>query len=65
MHIALHGRDQEFALTAGIGVFRLLRFEIRCEVGDRPLHHPRALHDLREEHFPRAKEIAHDLHAVH
>ena len=32
---------------------------------DRALHRARALHDLRQEHPPRAEEVADDLHPVH
>jgi hypothetical protein len=35
------------------------------EVGDGLLHHPRRLHDLREEHLAGAEEVADDVHAVH
>ena len=43
----------------------LLRLHERLQVGDRTLHRARALHDLRQEHLPRAEEVAHDLHPVH
>ena len=43
----------------------LLGFHVRLEVGDRALHRAGALHDLREEHPPRAEQVADDAHPVH
>ena len=34
-------------------------------MGDRLLHHPRALDHLRQEHLSRAEQVAHDIHPVH
>ena len=34
-------------------------------MGDRLLHHARALHDLRQEHLAGAEQVADDVHAVH
>ena len=35
------------------------------QIGDRLLHHARRFHDLRQEHFAGAKQIADDVHAGH
>ena len=35
------------------------------QVGDRLLHHARALDDLRQEHLAGAEQVADDVHAVH
>jgi hypothetical protein len=35
------------------------------QVGDRLLHHARALDHLRQEHLARAEQVADDVHAVH
>ena len=43
----------------------LLGFHVGLEVRHRALHRACALHHLREEHLPRAEEVADDLHAVH
>ena len=43
----------------------LLLLHEGLEVGDGLLHRARGLHDLREEHLPRAEQVAHDLHPVH
>ncbi len=71
VHVALHGREHDRALRGGLeraarGHARLaLGFHERLEVGDRALHRPGALDDLRQEHLPGAEQVADDLHAVH
>ena len=35
------------------------------QISDRLFHHPRAFHDLRQEHFAGAEQIADDTHAGH
>ena len=50
---------------ADVAGLRLLRLHERQQIGDRLLHHARALDDLREEHLARAEEVADDVHAVH
>ena len=63
VHVALDRRDHDLPWRALPG--GLLRLHVRLEVGDRPLHRPRALHHLREEHPSRAEEVADDRHPVH
>ena len=60
--VALHGGEHD---PGGGRPARLLGLHVGLEVRDRPLHRPGALHDLRQEHLPRAEEVADDLHAVH
>ena len=62
VHVALDRREHDAGRR---GVLGLLRLHVRLEVGDRALHRARALDDLRQEHLPRAEEVAHDLHPVH
>ena len=62
--VALDRREHELPLRARLAL-HALGLHVRLEVGDGALHRPRALHDLREEHLPRAEEVAHDLHPVH
>ena len=62
VHVALDRREHDRALHAAAG---LLLLHVRLEVRDGALHRARALHDLREEHLPRAEEVADDLHAGH
>ena len=63
VHVALDGREQHLALALRRAVLLLLH--VRLEVGDRALHHPRRLDDLRQEHPARAEEVADDAHPVH
>ena len=44
---------------------RLLGLEVRRQDRDRLLHDAGALDDLREEHLPRAEEVADDVHPGH
>ena len=64
VNVAAH-RGHQHPAAGGLFLPLLLRLHERLEVFDRPLHDPRALHDLREEHLPLAKQIADDLHAAH
>ena len=43
----------------------LLSLHEWLEVFDRPLHHPCALHHLRQEHLPLPEQVADDLHPTH
>jgi len=60
--VALDGGEDELA-PGGPGL--LLGLEKGLEVGDGFFHHPGALDHLGEEHLARAKEVAHDAHAIH
>ena len=62
MHIALHGRDDHFAVA---GAFLFAGLNVRFEVRHRLLHHAGGFHHLRQEHFALAEQIANDVHAVH
>ncbi len=62
VHVALDGREHDLA---GVRAAHLLGLHERLEVGDRALHHARALDDLRQEHAAVAEALADDLHAVH
>ena len=44
---------------------RFLRFHERHQIRDRFLHHARALHDLRQKHFPGSEQIADHTHPGH
>ena len=50
------------ALVAACGLFR---FHVGQQHRHRLLHHARRLHDLRQEHFSRAEQVADDIHAGH
>ena len=62
VHVALHGRHDDARRRRALG---LLGFHVGLEVRHRALHRACALDHLREEHLPRAEEVADDLHAVH
>ena len=62
VHIALHGRDDHFAVA---GAFLFAGLNVRFEVRHRLLHHAGGFHHLRQEHFALAEQIANDVHAVH
>ena len=66
MHVALDGREHDRArgltLVAAGGLFR---FHIGQQDRHRLLHDARGLHDLRQEHFASAEQIADDIHARH
>ena len=65
VHVALdRGRDDQ-ALAALLGGLVLLGLDERDEVCDSLLHHPRRLHDLRQEHLAVAEQVTDDVHAVH
>ena len=64
MDIALHGREHDLAVRPSRAL-GLCRLDVGDEVGDRLLHHARALHHLGEEHLPGAEQVANDVHAVH
>ena len=53
------------SLAGALRVVELLLLDERDEVGDGLLHHPGALHHLRQEHLAGAEEVADDVHAVH
>ena len=66
MDVALDGRHHDPCPATRRAAGRaLLRLHERLEVGDRLLHHARALDDLRQEHLAGAEQVADDLHAVH
>ena len=67
VHVALDGCEHDLPLGRAdtIAAGRLLRLHVRLQIGDRALHRAGALHDLWEEHLPRAEEIADDRHPVH
>ena len=60
--VALHRREHDPRRRRAL---RLLGLHVRLEVRDGALHRARALDDLRQEHLPRAEEVADDLHPVH
>ncbi len=62
VHIPFHGRQHDFAVA---GATRFLRLDIGLQIGDRPLHHPRRFHHLRQEHLAGAEQIADHVHAIH
>ena len=70
VHIALDRSDDDLALGLG-GFARLARharfflLNKRNQMCHRLLHHARGFHHLRQKHFPRAEQIADDIHAVH
>ena len=66
MHVALYGRHQDFTVgrPCGSQLF-LLRFHKGHEMGDRGFHNAGGFHNLRQEHFACAEQIANDIHAVH
>jgi hypothetical protein len=66
VHVALDGREHD--RPGGLPVVaagRLFRFHIGQQNRHRLLHHARGLHDLRQEHFARAEQVADDVHARH
>ena len=67
VHVALDRAQDHLALGAhALGAEpELLLLHERLEVGDRALHRPRALDDLRQEHLPGAEQVADDLHPGH
>jgi hypothetical protein len=66
VHVALHRGEHDAPFRArGFARPRLLSLDVGYEVGHRLLHHARRFHDLRQEHFAGAKEVADDVHAVH
>ncbi len=64
MHIALDGRDDDFAGFAAFAAL-LERFDRGHEFGDGAFHHASALHHLREEHAAGGEELSDASHAVH
>ena len=66
VHVPLdRGQDDRAALGRDRPGRHTLRLHERLQVGDGALHRPRALHHLREEHLPRAEEVADDAHPGH
>ncbi len=63
--IALNGGKNQLGTV--FSLFRRLFFRLheRREIRYGFLHHPGALHHLREKHFAFAKKISHHVHAVH
>ena len=62
VHVALDRRHDDASCGGALG---LLRLHVRLEVPDGALHRASALDHLRQEHLPRAEEVADDLHPVH
>ena len=66
VHVALDRRHDDRALRrASVAGARLFGLDVRNQVRDGLLHHPRALDDLRQEHLAGAEQVADDVHAVH
>ena len=66
MHVALDGREHDRARgLALVAAGRLLRLHIGKEDRHRLLHDARRLHNLRQEHFSRAEQVADDVHPGH
>ena len=63
VHVAFHGRHHDPALRSG--ALRFLRFHERHQVSDGFFHHARTLHDLRQKHSARAKQVSHHTHPGH
>ena len=64
MNIALHRRQHDAALARAAAA-QLFRFDERHQMRHGLFHHARRFHDLRQEHFARAEQIADRLHARH
>jgi hypothetical protein len=69
VHVALHRREHDLALRflqlSARGGLGLLGLHEGLQIRDALFHHAGAFHDLRQEHFACAEEIADDAHAVH
>ena len=66
VHVALDRREHDRACgLALVAAGRLFCFHIRQQDRHRLLHHARGLHDLRQEHFSCAEQVADDVHARH
>ena len=63
MHVTLDSGHHDLAIGTDLATF--LVFNKRHQMTDGLLHYPGRLHDLRQKHFPVAKEIANDVHASH
>ena len=65
--VALDRGHEDLALRAAVlrGLRGLLGLHERHQVGDGLLHHARALDHLRQEHLPRAEQVADHAHARH
>ena len=63
--ISLHGGEHDLACAALCGVGELFLLHVWLQVGDTLLHDAGAFHHLRQEHFPGAKQVAHDAHTIH
>src|SRR5690554_4508110 len=63
VNIAFHSRHEDFSL--GLLASALFRLDIGNKVGHSLLHDPGTFYHLRQEHLAIAKEIAHDVHAIH
>src|SRR6185437_2195633 len=65
VHVALDCRHDDAAVGPPGAGASLALLDVGDEIRYRALHDPRALDDLRQEHLPRAEQIADDVHAVH
>ena len=63
MHVSLYRCKKYLALRPGS--LSLLVLEIRQQIRNRLLHYSRAFYDLWQEHFPRTKQVSHNIHTVH
>ena len=66
VHVALHRGHHDVA-PAGRFISRTALFflDVRHQHRHGLLHHPRALHHLRQEHLARAKQVSDHVHSVH
>jgi hypothetical protein len=65
MHVTFHGGHDDLARAALRRIRELFLLHEGLQIRDALLHHAGAFHDLREEHFASAEEVADDAHAVH
>ena len=69
VHITLDGGDHDFAFCTYVTTGRLdelfFSFNKRYQMPDGLLHDAGRFHHLRQKHFSFAKQIAHDVHAIH
>ncbi len=63
MNVAFDGRHDDFSVTAHLAVFFF--FNERNEMGNGLFHDSCRFHNLRQKHFPVAKQVAYDIHTRH
>lgn len=64
VHVALDG-SQHHAPGGRGAALAAFGFDVGRQYGDGPLHHPRALDHLRQEHLALAEQLAYAVHAAH